>query len=136
VETDGTVAGWGERKEEALLTVTRGLLPHLLARPLHTLTDPAQLWQMVRREDLPDAERDAWGGDRFRRAAESCRRGSREDPDRPPRHRGAAGPLPSAASPPSSCSATRPPPTSRRRERPPRAAPLRDALHLRRHIFR
>ena len=36
VETDGTVAGWGERKEEALLTVTRGLLPHLLARPLHT----------------------------------------------------------------------------------------------------
>src|SRR5664279_4074893 len=32
----GRIAGWGERNEKALLTVTRGLLPHLLARPLHT----------------------------------------------------------------------------------------------------
>lgn len=84
VETDGTLAGWGERREEALLTVTRGLLPHLLARPLHTLTAPDELWQepagpvqprrslrrklvenpLVRREDLTEAERDVLSRER------------------------------------------------------------------------
>lgn len=33
-ETDGSVGAWGERHDEALLTVHRPLLPHLLARPL------------------------------------------------------------------------------------------------------
>ena len=84
-ETDGSVAGWGERKEEALLTVNRALLPHLLARPLHKLGSPGQLWTsdpelgeqprrslrrkllenpLVRREDLTDAERDALSRER------------------------------------------------------------------------
>src|SRR6266542_4476839 len=85
VETDGTVAGWGERRDEALLTIARGLLPHLLARPLHTLTGPGDLWAadpdapeqprrslrrklvenpLLRREDLTDAERDALSRER------------------------------------------------------------------------
>lgn len=84
-ETDGTAAGWGERKEEALLTVNRALLPHLLARPLHDAETPGQLWEadpeageqprrslrrklvenpLVRREDLSDAERDALSRER------------------------------------------------------------------------
>ena len=83
-ETDGTAAAWGERREEALLTVSRALLPHLLAQPLHALTAPAQLWDgddgpeqprrslrrklvenpLVRREDLPELERDALSRER------------------------------------------------------------------------
>jgi len=84
-ETDGTVAGWSERKEEALLSVNRALLPHLLARPLHDAETPAQLLAadpeageqprrslrrklvenpLVRREDLTDAERDALSRER------------------------------------------------------------------------
>ncbi len=42
-ETDGTVSGWGERREEALITVNRALLPHLLARPLSALAGPEEL---------------------------------------------------------------------------------------------
>ncbi|MEW9554092.1 TIGR02678 family protein [Nonomuraea sp. NPDC050783] len=78
-ETDGTVTAWGERREEALLTVTRGLLPHLVFRPLHPLDRPDLLWvadpdepeqprrtlrrklvenPLVHRGDLSDAERD------------------------------------------------------------------------------
>ena len=84
-ETDGTAAGWGERRDEALLTVNRALLPHLLARPLHTLETPEQLLAaspelaeqprrglrrklaenpLVRREDLSEAERDALSRER------------------------------------------------------------------------
>jgi uncharacterized protein (TIGR02678 family) len=84
-ETDGTVAGWSERKEEALLSVNRALLPHLLARPLHDAETPAQLMAadpeageqprrslrrklvenpLVRREDLTTAERDALSRER------------------------------------------------------------------------
>ncbi len=83
-ETDGTAAAWGERREEALLTVSRSLLPHLLAQPLHALTAPTQLWDdddapeqprrslrrklvenpLVRREDLTDLERDALSRER------------------------------------------------------------------------
>jgi uncharacterized protein (TIGR02678 family) len=84
-ETDGTASGWGERKEEALLTVNRALLPHLLARPLHMLKSPEQLRAaapelreqprrslrrklvenpLVRREDLSEAERDALSRER------------------------------------------------------------------------
>ncbi len=84
-ETDGTVAGWGDRKDEALLSVNRALLPHLLARPLHDAEAPGQLWAadseageqprrslrrklvenpLVRRKDLSDAERDVLSRER------------------------------------------------------------------------
>ncbi len=49
-ETDGTVSGWGERREEALITVNRALLPHLLARPLSAFDGPQDL--------LDDPDRD------------------------------------------------------------------------------
>ncbi|MEJ5946796.1 TIGR02678 family protein [Pseudokineococcus basanitobsidens] len=39
-ETDGSVGAWGERRDEALLTVHRPLLPHLLARPLQDALRP------------------------------------------------------------------------------------------------
>ena len=42
-ETEGSVGRWGERSEEVLLSVNRNLLPHLLARPLHTLPGPDAL---------------------------------------------------------------------------------------------
>jgi len=84
-ETDGTVAGWGERKDEALLTINRALLPHLLALPVHALDSPGELRAgtpesleqprrslrrklvenpLVRREDLTNAERDALSRER------------------------------------------------------------------------
>jgi uncharacterized protein (TIGR02678 family) len=84
-ETDGSVAGWGERRDEALLTITRGLLPHLLARPLPGDAGPEQLWAvdpdvpeqprrslrrrlvdnpLVRREDLSPGERDVLSRER------------------------------------------------------------------------
>jgi uncharacterized protein (TIGR02678 family) len=84
-ETDGTAAGWGERRDEALLTIHRPLLPHLLARPLSGITDPSELIgpdpavaeqprrslrrrlvenPLVRREDLSDAERDVLSRER------------------------------------------------------------------------
>ena len=85
-ETDGTVAGWGERQEEALLSVNRAMLAHFLARPLHAHTSPEALWEqvedpaqrqprrdlrrklvenpLVRREDLTDAERDVLSRER------------------------------------------------------------------------
>ncbi|UDY25018.1 TIGR02678 family protein [Nocardioides sp. Kera G14] len=85
VETDGSVAAWGERREEALLTVNRSLLPHLLSRPLYTLGSPDELWQadpdarekprlelrrrlaenpLTRREDLTEAEADVLSRER------------------------------------------------------------------------
>lgn len=85
IETDGTVTGWRERDDEALLTINRSLLPQLLARPLYTLDQPDQLWApdpdlapqprrdlrrriienpLVRREDLTDHERDALSRER------------------------------------------------------------------------
>ena len=86
-ETDGTVAGWGARHEEALLDVNRALLPHLLSGSLRDLTGPEQLLTrtddvltgeaprrslrrklienpLVRREDLTDAERDVLSRER------------------------------------------------------------------------
>jgi len=87
-ETDGTVAAWGARQEEALLDVHRPLLPHLLTGSLADLTDPGQLLDatarstggpeqprrslrrklvenpLVRREDLTDAERDVLSRER------------------------------------------------------------------------
>jgi uncharacterized protein (TIGR02678 family) len=84
-ETDGSVSAWGERQEEALLTVNRSLLPHLLAQPLHAVGSPEDLWSvapepgeqprrslrrklvenpLVRREDLTDAERDVLSRER------------------------------------------------------------------------
>ena len=84
-ETEGTVAAWGERKDEALLTVHRPLLAHLLARPLANLERPELLWEpdpdapvqprrdlrrkvaenpVVRRESLTDAEADALSRER------------------------------------------------------------------------
>lgn len=44
VETDGSVAGWGERREEALLTVNQSLLPHVIARPLAGMDAPQDMW--------------------------------------------------------------------------------------------
>jgi uncharacterized protein (TIGR02678 family) len=84
-ETDGTATGWGERREEALLTIHRAALPHLLARPLSRVTHPDDLLAadpqladqprrslrrklvenpLVRREDLTDAERDVLSRER------------------------------------------------------------------------
>jgi uncharacterized protein (TIGR02678 family) len=84
-ETDGTATGWGERHDEALLSIHRGALPHLLTRPLSDLTHPEQLLAadpqladqprrslrrklvenpLVRREELTDAERDVLSRER------------------------------------------------------------------------
>ncbi|MGI5243265.1 TIGR02678 family protein [Dactylosporangium sp. CA-139066] len=84
-ETDGTATGWSERQDEALLTIHRAVLPHLLARPLSGLAhsddllagDPALADQprrslrrklvenpLVRREDLTDGERDVLSRER------------------------------------------------------------------------
>lgn len=42
-ETDGSIAGWENRQEEALLDVHRPLMPHLLTRTLRDVDEPAQL---------------------------------------------------------------------------------------------
>jgi uncharacterized protein (TIGR02678 family) len=84
-ETDGTATGWGERRDEALLTIHRPLLPHLLTRPLSGVSHPDELTgpdrmvdeqprrslrrrlienPLVRREDLNDAERDVLSRER------------------------------------------------------------------------
>ncbi len=84
-ETDGTATGWGERRDEALLTIHRPLLPHLLARPLSGIAHPDELIgvdplladqprrslrrrlvenPLVRREELSDAERDVLSRER------------------------------------------------------------------------
>lgn len=86
-ETDGTTAGWGERRDEVLLTVHRPLLPQLLARRLADATTPADVLAahatteprkslrrklienpLVRREDLTDAERDVLSRERTEQA--------------------------------------------------------------------
>ena len=44
-ETDGTLAGWGERPgEEALLSINRALLIHLLPSPLHQYGTAEEIW--------------------------------------------------------------------------------------------
>jgi uncharacterized protein (TIGR02678 family) len=83
-ETDGSVAAWGERRQdEALLTVHRPLLAHLLPVPLHALQRPADAWTVpptdsprrrlrrrlvenpvVFRVDLDEDERDALSRER------------------------------------------------------------------------
>jgi uncharacterized protein (TIGR02678 family) len=84
-ETDGTAGGWGERRDEALLTIHRPALPHLLARPLsglghadELLTRDPQLDDqprrslrrklvenpLVPREELTDSERDVLSRER------------------------------------------------------------------------
>jgi uncharacterized protein (TIGR02678 family) len=84
-ETDGTAGGWGERRDEALLTIHRAALPHLLARPLsglghaddllasdaHLADQPRRSLRrklvenpLVRREDLTDGERDVLSRER------------------------------------------------------------------------
>jgi uncharacterized protein (TIGR02678 family) len=89
-ETDGSVTAWGERREEALLTINRSLLPHLLARPLSNFDSPDEMWRpagqagqpagpeqprpalrrrlvehpLTRRENLTDAEADALSRER------------------------------------------------------------------------
>jgi uncharacterized protein (TIGR02678 family) len=84
-ETDGTAAGWGERRDEALLTIHRAALPHLLARPLSSMSHPDELLAadpqlaeqprrslrrklvenpLVRREDLTEPERDVLSRER------------------------------------------------------------------------
>ena len=84
-ETDGTAGAWGERRDEALLTIHRPALPHLLARPLSGLRHADELLApdpqldeqprrslrrklvenpLVRREDLTDGERDVLSRER------------------------------------------------------------------------
>ncbi|MFI0777299.1 TIGR02678 family protein [Streptomyces sp. NPDC021212] len=84
-ETDGTLAGWSERHEEALLSIHRPLLPHLLARPLGCVERLEDLWTppgpesdeprrslrrklvenpLVRREQLSESERDVLSRER------------------------------------------------------------------------
>lgn len=84
-ETDGTAGGWGERRDEALLTIHRAVLPHVLARSLSGFDhaddllapDPGLADQprrslrrklienpLVRREDLTDGERDVLSRER------------------------------------------------------------------------
>lgn len=53
-ETDGSVSAWAEhRQDEALLTIDRPLLAHLLPSPLHTFSDAADLWQQQHDVDQP-----------------------------------------------------------------------------------
>jgi uncharacterized protein (TIGR02678 family) len=52
-ETDGTVTGWTERQEEALLSINRALLPHLLARPLPDTATPADVWTTTDPDEQP-----------------------------------------------------------------------------------
>jgi uncharacterized protein (TIGR02678 family) len=84
-ETDGTAVGWGERRDEALLTIHRAALPHLLARRLSSMSHPDELLAadpqlaeqprrslrrklvenpLVLREDLPEPERDVLSRER------------------------------------------------------------------------
>ncbi|MFJ2651884.1 TIGR02678 family protein [Streptomyces sp. NPDC087420] len=81
-ETDGTVSGWTERREEALLSIHRPLLPHLLARPLNGVVSLSALWgesaeeprrslrrklvenPLVSRDGLSEAERDVLSRER------------------------------------------------------------------------
>lgn len=84
-ETDGSVVAWGERQEEALLTVNQSLLPHLVARPLSHMDLPERMWAadesareqprpalrrrltehpLVRREALTEGEADALSRER------------------------------------------------------------------------
>jgi uncharacterized protein (TIGR02678 family) len=86
-ETDGTTAGWGERRDEVLLTVHRPLLPQLLARRLADAISPADVLTapvtteprkslrrklienpLVRREYLTEAERDVLSRERTEQA--------------------------------------------------------------------
>jgi uncharacterized protein (TIGR02678 family) len=85
VETDGSVVAWGERREEALLTVNQALLPHAIARPLAGMERPEEMWStdvnfreqprtalrrrlvehpLTRREKLTNAEADALSRER------------------------------------------------------------------------
>jgi len=50
-ETDGTLAAWGERPEdEALLSINRPLLIHLLPSPLHQFGTAEDTWSQLRPE--------------------------------------------------------------------------------------
>lgn len=60
VETDGSVTAWGERHEEALLSVNQSLLPHVVARPLSGLDGPEDMWALdaaVREQPRPALRR-------------------------------------------------------------------------------
>ena len=50
-ETDGSLAAWGERREdEALLSINRALLIHLLPSPLHQFGTAEDTWSQLRPE--------------------------------------------------------------------------------------
>jgi len=50
-ETDGTLAGWGERPaDEALLSINRALLIHLLPGPLHQYEAAEETWSRLAAE--------------------------------------------------------------------------------------
>jgi uncharacterized protein (TIGR02678 family) len=86
-ETDGSLTAWGERREdEALLSINRSLLIHLLPNPLHQFAAAQDTWSQeprpqadpprrrlrrrlvenpaVFRAELPDDEQDALSRDR------------------------------------------------------------------------
>lgn len=53
-ETDGSVSAWAEHgQDEALLTIDRQLLAHLLPSPLHDYGDAAELWRDVSMAEQP-----------------------------------------------------------------------------------
>jgi uncharacterized protein (TIGR02678 family) len=53
-ETDGSLAAWGERSaEEALLSINRSLLVHLLPSPLHQFSTAEQAWASPGADDPP-----------------------------------------------------------------------------------
>ncbi|MFF9214263.1 MULTISPECIES: TIGR02678 family protein [unclassified Streptomyces] len=83
-ETDGSLSAWSERREEGVLQIHRPLLPHVLPRPLRNVACLADLFEpvaaaseprrslrrrlvenpLVRREDLPEDERDVLSRER------------------------------------------------------------------------
>ncbi|WP_063856784.1 TIGR02678 family protein [Streptomyces cyaneogriseus] len=85
-ETDGSLSAWSERREEGVLQIHRPLLPHVLPRPLRNVVSLADLFEpmpaaaaseprrslrrrlmenpLVRREDLPEDERDVLSRER------------------------------------------------------------------------
>ncbi|MGW3683810.1 TIGR02678 family protein [Streptomyces prasinus] len=85
-ETDGSLSAWNERREEGVLQIHRPLLPHVLPRPLRNVVSLADLAEpmpagavpeprrslrrrlvenpLVRREDLPEDERDVLSRER------------------------------------------------------------------------
>lgn len=90
-ETDGTVGAWGERRDEALLTVHRPLLPHLLVQPLRESLRPEM--QAAVEEERPGFPGDRHPDDPPEDAAEEAAQVAAESPRRSLRRRLVEDPL-------------------------------------------